>query len=85
MGPRPDHRNRAQHKHTFAANAHTLFHVRMLSNFFCANAWHSESVQQGLNCVTGQALEEEKKMAQQYLLMLESVRCVPGYEGTLTI
>jgi hypothetical protein len=45
MGPRPDNKAPAQHKHTFAANAHSLFHVRMLSNFKCANSW--------LNCSTG--------------------------------
>ena len=45
MGPRPDHKAPAQHKHTFAANAHSFFHVRTLSNFMCANSW--------LNCSTG--------------------------------
>ena len=45
MGPRPDHKAPAPHKHTFAANAHSFFHVRTLSNFMCANSW--------LNCSTG--------------------------------
>jgi hypothetical protein len=48
MGPRPDHKVKAQHKQTFAANAHTFFHVRTLSNFLCANSW--------LNCATGRTL-----------------------------
>jgi hypothetical protein len=45
MGPCPDHRDRAQHKYTFAANANTLCHVHTLFNFMCANSW--------LNCGTG--------------------------------
>jgi hypothetical protein len=44
MGPKPDHKAPAQHKHTFAANAHSFHHVRTLSNFMCANSW--------LNCAT---------------------------------
>jgi hypothetical protein len=50
MSLRPDHRDRALHKHTFAANAHTCLHVCTLSNFVCANSW--------LNCVRGRALDD---------------------------
>jgi hypothetical protein len=48
MEPRPDHKVNPQHKETFDANAHTLFHVRALSNFMCTNSL--------LNCVMGRTL-----------------------------
>jgi hypothetical protein len=48
MGPRPDHKVITQHKHTFAANTHSFFYVRTLSNFMCANSW--------LNYATGRTL-----------------------------
>jgi hypothetical protein len=38
-GSSPNHKNKLNHQHAFAAFAHSTQHVRVLSNFFCGNLW----------------------------------------------
>jgi hypothetical protein len=49
-GSSPDHKNKLNHQHAFAAFAHSTQHVRMLSIFFCGNLW--------LACETGRQTHE---------------------------
>jgi hypothetical protein len=49
-GSPPDHKNKLNHQHAFAAFAHSTQHVRVLSNFFCGNLW--------LECETGRQTHE---------------------------